>query len=137
MDPLFIATPPEADIARALRLWPELEGRRIRPLLVSALGDIYVETAEGEVLVVDPVCLECSHVADSRDHLDRLFSDPSWAHERLVTELLLLAHERGVNRGQHQVFAVAPHPCLSGELEVENLMAMDVHVWHHIATQFR
>ena len=54
MNPLFIATVPEADVARTLRLWPELAGRRIRPLLVSALGDIFVETDAGEVLVVDP-----------------------------------------------------------------------------------
>ena len=137
MNPLFIAAPPEADVAVALRLWPELAGRRIRPLLVSALGDIYVESNEGEVLVVDPVGLECSHVADSVGHLERLFSDPAWAEERLVTELLLLAHKRGINRGHHQVFGVSPHPSLSGKLGVENLVAMDLHVWHHICAQLR
>ena len=137
MNPLFIATVPAADVATALRLWPELAGRRIRPLLVSALGDIYVETDAGEVLVVDPLNLDCSHAADSVAHLEQLFSDPSWARERLVMELLLLAEERGIRRGQHQVFAVAPHPCLSGSLGVENLVAMDLPVWHHICSQLR
>jgi len=137
MNPLFTATVPASDVARALRLWPELAGRRIRPLLVSALGGIYVETDAGEVLVVDALDLDCSHAADSVAHLEQLFSDPSWAQEQLVTELLLLAQERGIRRGQHQVFAVAPHPCLSGSLGVENLVAMDLHVWHHICSQLR
>ena len=137
MNPLFIATVPAADVARALRLWPELAGRRVRPLLVSALGDIYVETDTGEVLVIDPLDLDCSHAADSVAHLEQVFSEPSWAHEHLVTELLLLAEERGITRGQHQVFAVAPHPSLSGNLGVENLFAMDLPVWHHICSQLR
>lgn len=137
MNPLFTATVPAADVARALELWPELAGRRIRPLLVSALGDIYVETDAGEVLVVAPLDLDCSHAADSVAHLEQLFSDPSWARERLVTELLLLAEERGITRAQHQVFAVAPHPSLSGNLGVENLVTMDLPAWHHICSQLR
>lgn len=137
MNPLFIATVPAADVATALRLWPELAGRRIHPLLVSALGDIYVETDTGEVLVVDPLNLDCSRAADSMAHLEQLFSDPAWAQERLVTELLFLAEERGIRRDQHQVFAVAPHPFLSGTLRVENLVAMDLPVWHHICSQLR
>ena len=96
MNPLFIATVPASDVARALQLWPELAGRRIQPLLVSALGDIYVEMYAGEVPVVDALDLDCSHAADSVAHLQQLFSDPSWAQERLLTELLLLAEERDI-----------------------------------------
>jgi hypothetical protein len=76
-------------------------------------------------------------MADSVAHLERLFSDSSWAEQRLMTELLLLAEERGIRRKQHQVFAIAPHPSLSGSMRVENLVAMDLHVWHHICSQLR
>ena len=55
MNPLFVATPSEASIEAALRLWPELAGKRIRRLLVSAFGDIYVETDEGDVWVAQPL----------------------------------------------------------------------------------
>jgi hypothetical protein len=137
MNPLFIATPPEADVAKALGLWSELAGKRIRPLLVTALGDIYVETEGGRVLVADPLALECSHVADSTQEMEQLFSDSAWAQERLFTQLLLLANERGITRAAHQVFAAAPHPCLSGKLRVEHLMPMDLPAWHHVCSQFR
>lgn len=33
MDPLFISTPSEGEIGEALRHWPELAGKRVRPLL--------------------------------------------------------------------------------------------------------
>lgn len=137
MNPLFTASPSEADIAAAAGLWPELTGKQIRPLLVTAFGDIYVETETGEVLVASPLDLTCERIAGSVDELEKLFSDRAWAEERLVAELALLADERGKTREPHQVFAVAPHPCFTGELRFEDLTAMGLHIWHHMCAQLR
>jgi len=137
MDPLFIATPSPSSIGAALQLWPELGGKRIRPLLVSAFGDIYVETSAGDVWVAQPLELTCEAIASSADELQRLFSNPEWAQERLLTEVALLAQERGKARRQDQIFAVAPHPTFSGKIRVESLMPMELQVWHHICSQLR
>ena len=137
MDPTFIATPSESALSAALSVWPELTGRRIRPLLVTAFGDIYVETDTGEVLVAKPIELECARVCDSVEELQKLFSNPTWAEEQLVTNLALLAKERGITRQQQQVFAFAPHPSLTGKLRIENVMPMDLNIWHHICSQLR
>ena len=137
MDPRFIATPPEPHITAALQLWPELAGRRTRPLLITAFGDIYLEADAGEVLLADPLELACSTVAQSVGDLERLFADRKWAQKRLMTEVLLLADERGVRRNAQQVFSVAPHPRFTGEIRVEQLVAMDLHIWHHIWSQLR
>ena len=135
MDPRFIATPPASDVARALALWPELGGKRIRPLVITAFGGIFVETDQGEVLLADPIGLTCKQVARSPIELQRLFSGPSWARERLLVDVAILAHERGIARAPHQVFSIAPHPCFSGRLDVEHLVPMDLYVWHHICSQ--
>lgn len=137
MDPAFIATPSEEDISAALSLWPELAGRGIRPLLVTAFGDIYVETDTGEVWVANPIELECSLVTNSVQELQELFSNTEWADEHLITNLALLAKERGVSRDPHQVYAFAPHPSFTGSLHVEQLIPMDLNVWHHISCQLR
>ena len=121
----------------ALRLWPELAGMRIRPLLVSAFGDIYVESSAGEVWVAQPLELSCERVADSVDSLQKMFSDAAWARERLLTEVALLAQDKGKARAESQVFAVAPHPGIGGMIRVESLVAMDLEVWHHICSQLR
>ena len=89
MDPAFIATPSEAGILAALSLWPELAGRRIRPLLVTAFGDSYVETDTGEVWVANPIELECSRVTSSVQELQQFFSNTVWAEEHLITDLAL------------------------------------------------
>ena len=137
MDPLFIATPSESAISAALSVWPELAGRRIRPLIVTAFGDIYVETNSGEVLVAKPIELECIHVCDSVEELQQQFSNAKWAEEHLITNLVLLAKERGILREQHQVFALTPHPSFTGSVRIENLMPMDINIWHHICSQLR
>jgi hypothetical protein len=137
MDPLFVASPSEGEIGEALRLWPELAGKRIRPLLVSAFGDIFVQTDVGEVWVASPIDLTCEPVADSEEDLQRLLADPAWAEPRLLTEVALLARDHGIVRPQHQVFAVAPHPTFTGSVTAGNLVPMDLKIWHHIASQIR
>jgi hypothetical protein len=134
---LFVASPGETEIADALRLWPELVGKRIRPLLVSAFGDIFVETSAGDVWVASPIELTCEPVASSLTELEQLFADPAWARLRLLTEVALLARDQGIERPTHQVFAIAPHPSFTGSVMAGRLMAMDLVVWHHIASQLR
>jgi hypothetical protein len=137
MDPLFVATPGEAEIGETLLMWPELSGLRVRPLLVSSFGDIFVEKASGEVWVVSPIGLSCERVAASVEELQRLFSDPEWAQPRLLTEVALAARDRGVLRPPGQVFAIAPHPHFTGSIITGKLVPMSLRLWHNLALQIR
>ena len=137
MDPLFVASPPEAEIREALELWPELAGKRVRPVLVTAFGDIFVETSAGDVWVASPIELTCGPVASSTDELERLFADRCWAGLRLLTEVALLARDQGIDRPPHQVFAIAPHPAFTGSIMAGKLVPMDLKTWHHLAAQIR
>ena len=137
MDPLFEATASAAEIAEALRMWPELEGKRVRPLLVTAFGDIFVETDAGDVWLASPVELSCEQIASSVDEFQRLFSDPDWAASRLRIEVALAARDNGVERPHDQVFAIAPHPAFTGHLLEGELMPMTLRLWHHLALQIR
>ena len=135
MDPIFTASPSEEAIKTALSVWPELASFRVRPLLVTAFGDIYVENEIGEVWVAKPIELESVKVCSSIQELERLFSNSEWAEENLITNLVLLADEQGIKREPHQVFAFAPHPCMTGSLDIEHLMPMEVNTWHHLCSQ--
>lgn len=134
---MFVATPDEEEIAETLLMWPELGGLRVRPLLVSAFGDIFVEKDSGEVWVASPIDLSYQRVASSVDDLQRLFSDVEWAQTRLLTEVALAARDRGVHRPPGQVFAIAPHPRLTGSTMAGELMPMNLRIWHNLALQLR
>ena len=137
MDQLFVASPNLVQISETLKLWPELSGKRIRPILVTALGDVFVETPEGDVWCADPLELTCGPEVGSTEEFKQLLAEPRWAERRLPTDVLLLAQSQGRERRADQVFGVAPHPCFTGVIRVEQLVPMDLAVWHGIATQLR
>jgi hypothetical protein len=137
MDPRFIATPKESEIEAALALWPELAGQHVRPILVTAFGDIFVEQSDGSVLVVAPMELASRKVASSVDELREMFDNNDFASEHLITDLVHLAEERGLVRESAQVFAAAPHPAFTGQLLVEHLMPMGLRAWHSICVQIK
>ncbi|MEW6226128.1 MAG: hypothetical protein AB1627_16000 [Chloroflexota bacterium] len=114
-----------------------MPGRRVRPLLVSAFGDIFVETDAGDIWVASPIELTCKRLAGSVRELERLFADPVWAQARLLTEVAMRARDQGVERPPNQVFAIAPHPCFTGSITAGKLVPMDLTVWHSIASQLR
>ena len=88
MDARFIATPSQADVQAALEAWPELAGRRIRPVLVTAFGDIFVETAEGPVGLVDTLELVVEQVASTFQEFTALFDDSRRADEGSRTPVI-------------------------------------------------
>lgn len=137
MDPMLMATPDEAQIRDALATWPELSASRLRPLLVTAFGDIFVETTDGEVWVASPVYLAFERVAGSVNEFERLFADQTWTDTRLLTGVALRARREGIERRPDQVFAIAPHPALSDSLMEGKLVPMNLRIWHHMAAQLR
>jgi len=137
MDPRFVAQPSDSEIHKSLAMWPELAGARIRPLLLSAFGDIFVECEDGKIILVDTIELRCVEVANSANELETRFTDAEWADERLMPNVILLAEEQGKVRQPDQVYSIAPHPCMTGKILAEQLGAMDLSVWHSICTQMR
>jgi hypothetical protein len=134
---MLVATPDEGQIRDALATWPELSTARLRPLLVTAFGDIFVETTDGEVWIASPVYLAFERVAGSVIEFEALFSDQTWTDTRLLTGVAMRAQREGIQRPPDQVFAIAPHPRLSGSLTDGTLVPMNLRIWHHIAAQIR
>ena len=137
MDPLFVALPDDAQIAEALALWPELDGREVAPILVTALGDVFVETDAGDVWVASPKDLACWPIAPSVDAFEELLEDQDWVHERVGAEICLIARSMGVSRPPEQVIGIMPHPVVTGHGPLGSLIPMDLVAWHRLAQATR
>jgi hypothetical protein len=70
----------------------------VRALLVTAFGDIFVETTDGEVWVASPIYLEFERVAASVTDVEELSADQPWTDGRLMTGLAMRAQREGVQR---------------------------------------
>lgn len=135
MDPMLVATPDPSEIADAMWMWPELNTGQVRPLLVSAFGDIFAERATGGVFVASPIELTCQRVADTVEDLARQFSDPEWGRQVMRVDLALRAQAEGASRPPGLVFALAPHPVLAGSVWSGKFVPMSLRMWHSIALQ--
>ncbi len=133
MDPRLHATPPPDQVDAALGRWPELAGRRLVALLVTAFGDLFVEVDEGQVWLASPNHIACVPVASSRQELAQLFRDPEWVQRRLMIYVILRLESVGMTRPRDQVWAASPHPALGGDLEEGDYAPMDLDAWHELA----
>lgn len=137
MDPRLICTATKEKIASALNHWPEIAGMRIRPWLVSAVGEIFFEVQGDGVWAADPLEIKFEKVAESVDACVELFRDPHWAEERLLIHTVLLAEERGTARAQDRIYGFAPHPRILGRIDIDHCMEIDLEAWHLIANHHR
>ncbi|MEO8276608.1 MAG: hypothetical protein ABI639_10325 [Thermoanaerobaculia bacterium] len=133
----LVCEAPAEEVQRAIEAWMELAGGHVRVLLISAFGDIYFEATGTGVAVVDTWGLEVRRIAESVEEFERRLEDDDWRRGILVEELVVLAGERGLVRGAGEIFAVAPHPCFTDKVVVDELRVMGLAAWHSVCVQVR
>jgi hypothetical protein len=102
VDPVLLASVSLADVEDALRDWRWLHTDLGRPILVSAVGDVFVESATGEVSRLDTGVGSLCFIAESRAAFDAMASNfanlEDWFLRSVVSELrakgILLGHNQ-------------------------------------------
>jgi hypothetical protein len=104
VDPVLLASVSLADVEEALRDWQCLHADLGRPILMSAVGDVFVEDAKGQVSRLDTGVGSISLVAESRAVFDVAASNSSnldeWFLRHVVTEL----RSKGMLLDQNQCY---------------------------------
>jgi hypothetical protein len=126
---------PSLDIGKLLVLWPGTVAGRVRPIGMSAFGDIYFERPGGQIERLDVLEGGITRVASTQDEFSKLMNTRTWQEENLLSEGVALLAERGLNRQPQQCFAFVPHPVISGKIEWSRVMLMDAFPWHSICSQ--
>jgi hypothetical protein len=102
VDPVLLASISLADVEEALRDWQFLYADLGKPILMSAVGDVFVEGAKGQVSRLDTGIGSISLVAESRTAFQATASHSAnldeWFLRPVVTELrakgILLDHNQ-------------------------------------------
>jgi hypothetical protein len=110
IDSVLLASVRLEDVAQALQHWQCLYADLGRPILMSAVGDVFVEDAKGLVSRLDTGVGSVSLVAESRAAFDAAASDPAnlneWFLQPVVTELRL----KGMLLGHNQCYGFTVLP---------------------------
>lgn len=113
---------PDDEAVRELRIaWAWLLPEEYRPVLFSALGDMFFETASGDVQWLNTGTAEISHVADSLD-LFREFLGSEFANELFLPPLIEKLIDAGKRLGPEQCYSYTTLPIFKeGTYTAENL----------------
>lgn len=126
---------PSLNLARLVEMWPNTIQGQLRPIGMSAFGDLFFERRDGRIERLDVLEGGTSEVARSAAEFSESMNTVTWQEQFLLSQGVALLTERGVRRNPNQCFAFAPHPSFVGKLDWERVVLMDAPVWHSICSQ--
>ncbi len=113
-------TMPPADFDEIMEAWRWTVPRTARPLLITALGDVFLEAESGEVQFLDTQAGKLQTVASSREQWYRMLTSADhvelWFRPAFVHEL----KSRGKPLQREAVYSPTIPLVLNGKLTVEN-----------------
>lgn len=118
-----------------LRDWRWLLGDSMQLLIVSALGDMFLEDAEGHVHWLDTGSGQLEQVSGSAEEFKRLMQQRENADQWFVPQLVGDLMASGMRLAPGQCYSYKKPPVLGGEIEPENFEPTDLSVHFSILGQ--
>jgi hypothetical protein len=134
-DDLIIQDLNRADCQNWLGYWSGWVTDRVLPLYMSKFGDWFLQHPDGSTSELSVLEGTCSKVATTPDEFIGLVNSRDWQEEHLLSLHVFKLHERGIVPAQGQCYGFAPHPMLSGRIEIERAIIMPIGVWQSICAQ--
>jgi hypothetical protein len=124
------------DRERLLDDWRWLIGSSKQPILLSAIGDAFVQDEDdGTVHLLDTAAGACQRVAADEAEFRNLLTDAQWATDHLAVEAIVdfLGNDLRLEPGQ--IYSWKRPPALGGEYELANAATADIEVHFSITGQ--
>jgi hypothetical protein len=113
----------DVDPNRLLLGWEERLGGEWLPMLVTALGDAFVQSlADGRVAFLDYASATLEPVCGSADELEELLENPEFLEHYFDPEAVQRLLAAGVAREADQVYALAAPKSAGGDWTLDNVL---------------
>ena len=134
-DDLLIQKISESDARTWLGYWSNWVTGRVSPVFMSKFGDWFLRRPDGGTDEISVIEGTYTSVASTPDAFSSLVNSQAWQENHLLSFQVSQLHERGIVPGAGQCYAFAPHPALSGRIDISHAVIMDIGVWQHICAQ--
>jgi hypothetical protein len=134
-DDLLIQHVPETETRIWLGYWSATIEGRVAPVFLSKFGDWFLRRPDGSTDELSVIDGRCSQVAGTPEEFHTLVNTPVWQEEHLLSFHVFQLHERGLVPKASECYAFAPHPLISGRINIDEALVMDIGVWQHICAQ--
>jgi hypothetical protein len=134
-DDLVIQNLPESDALVWLESWSGRITGKVAPVFISKFGDWFLRRPDGSTDEFSVIDGTYSKLAGTPDEFSALVNSATWHEQHLLSRQVLELHERGIIPQPGQCYGFAPHPALSGRIDIAHAMLMDIGVWQYICAQ--
>ena len=118
---------------RVLEDWRWLIGPAKQPIVLSAIGDAFVQDeADGSVWLLDVAAAEVFQVAGSVEEFQAKLADREFVMNHLAVEAVVDLQANGKRLEAGQIYSYRHPPYLGGEIAFDNIEPCDISV--HFAT---
>jgi hypothetical protein len=118
-----------------LSTWRWLVGKQLQPVVVSAIGDLFLRHEDGRIFWLDVACGILSEVAPSAEEFKKLMVQPVHTNEWFIPQLIGDLKASGLNLGPSQCYSYKVPPPLGGEIELSNFEVCDISVHFNVLGQ--
>ena len=102
---------------------------------MSKFGDWFLRRPDGGTDELSVIEGKYSSVASTPEEFTSLVNSQAWQEKHLISFQVAQLHERGIIPQVGQCYGFAPHPALTGRIDIERAMIFDIGVWQHICAQ--
>ncbi|WP_417377715.1 T6SS immunity protein Tdi1 domain-containing protein [Gimesia sp.] len=127
--------PEGVDIDELLQDWTWAMSEPMRPVLLTALGDLFAQGDSGAVYFVDVIEGEIRTVAEDGTTFEDLLSDAEFVADHFFPARVLELRDAGIQLEANQVYSHQQPLVLGGNDELENYETSDVSVYISIQGQ--
>lgn len=120
--------PQGLDAASLLDEWRWLVPRHLEPVVISALGDLFLQDQQGRIFWLDTGWGQLTEVARDFEDFEKQLQDHETATEWFIPQLVGDLMAKGKELGQGQCFGFVVPPVLGGEIALDNFEPIDVAV---------
>ena len=109
--------------------WRWLIGDTAQPILISAVGDAFLEEENGEILWLITGSGELEKVADSFEEFEEKLNDEELVHDWFLVSIVSDFIERGFALSTGNLLGFKTLPIFGGEYEAENYQEIDIETY--------
>jgi hypothetical protein len=123
------------DLDGLLSDWRWLVGEEYEPVVISALGDLFLRRDDGHIFWLSTGWGQLTEVADSDGEFKKLMVQPNHAAEWFIPNLVGDLLSSGKKLGPRECFSYQVPPILSGEIDPDNFEPTDLSVHFSVLGQ--
>jgi hypothetical protein len=106
--------------------WRWLVGPSLSPVVITALGDLFLRGEDGSIHWLDTVAGRLTKVAADAEEFKALMVQPEHLDEWFMPQLVGDLKEAGVSLGTGQCYSYKVPPVLSGPIDPSNIEPADL-----------